>query len=279
MKKSILVAAMVIVVLGLGFAGYVFLVDHSSNIEQAQAITAETLSDDLPGKSPDPSANETLQEFLDGPYWHSDKSGALTEFFLDGGDIGYVDVGSILTDRNSYSIVALLQQHSEHTGADELLELEIVSAGGIDPKYSARFVQVIAGVPMEMPGRIVFASDGTVAAINGDLVNTTEAEIGDIVIQQDEAENIAVDAARRYSSIFRRNNGLDSSEEPLRIEAFSGDFHYVTVPSAGNSLRAEWRVAVTIYGAPWSVEVTVGATTGNVYGVKRLIQHAASSTG
>lgn len=73
---------------------------------------------------------------------HTTKSGAKIDFDLSDGDIGYVDVNSILQARNPYSVVALLKEHGSLTGAEESLEIEINSAGGTHRGHMARFSQV-----------------------------------------------------------------------------------------------------------------------------------------
>lgn len=204
---------------------------------------------------------------------YTNKSGAETEFELYLGEIGYVDVYSILQDRNSHSIVALVQHHRAYTGAGELLELEIESTGGTPERYNARFIQVIEGAPTQARGSVSFDSSGAVHSVYGSFLDTQSKGSGNVVIVQAEAESIALEAARRFSESRRAE-----SAEPLKMEASPGELRYVAVPDTGNALRAEWRVPVSIYGPPFSVEVVVDAQTGNIVSVRSLVEPEAAST-
>lgn len=53
----------------------------------------------------------------------SETEGDLTMFSMTHGEIGDVDVDSVLQDRNPSSVIALLKKHGELTGADESLEI------------------------------------------------------------------------------------------------------------------------------------------------------------
>ena len=246
-----------------------------------EAVSAEAPFDDLVGAvAPDSTGTEneeaTEQPSLAEQVRYSAKSGAVTEFELYPGEIGYVDVHSILQDRNPYSIVALVQHHRAYTGAGELLELEIESTGGAPDRYNARFIQVIEGVPTEARGSVSFDSTGAVHAVYGRFVDSQAARTGSVVIVQAEAEAIALEAARRFAE--PRREGFAERGELLRIEASPGELRYATTPDTGNTLLAQWRVPVSIYGPPFSVEVLVDAETGTVISVKSLIEPAAAST-
>ncbi len=260
---------------------YVLLAGHSDDAEdRKETAPADTLSDNSAGAAATGSAggeeaDAALQLILEGPVRDSAKSGAKTKFDLYRGEIGYVDVDSILQDRDPYSIVALLQQHRAHTGAGELLELEIESTVRLPRGYSADFVQVIRATSTEARGTVAFDSSGAVYTVYGDLFDPEAAGVGNIVILQAEAEAKALEAARRFSE--PRRVGFDERGEPLKMEASPGELRYALDP--GNALRAEWRVPVSIYGPPFSVEVLVAAETGEVLNVKSLIVPAVASTG
>ena len=199
---------------------------------------------------------------LSKPRRRSAKSGAVTEFNLFDGDIGYVDVNSILQARNPYSVVALLKEHGSLTGADESIELEISSAGGTHRGHMARFSQMIGGIPTDARGSVAFYSDGSVYSLRGKIFDSATALEGNVVILPAEAEAIAMEAARRFVAPRGR---------PLRVDASAKQLRYA-VDSDG-ALRAEWQVWVGTIGPHYSLEVLVDAETGRALGVQSLIEH------
>ena len=203
---------------------------------------------------------------LSKPRRRSAKSGAVTEFNLFDGDIGYVDVNSILQARNPYSVVALLKEHGSLTGADESLEIEISSAGGTHRGHMARFSQIIGGIPTDARGSVAFYPDGSVYALRGEIFDSATALESNMVILPAEAEAIATEAARRF---------VAPRGQPLRVDASAEQLRYA-VDSDG-ALRAEWRVLVGTYGPYDSLEVVVAAGTGRVVGVRSVIEKMADS--
>ena len=196
---------------------------------------------------------------------HSTKSGAKTEFDLLDGDIGYVDVNSLLQDGNPYSLVALLKKHQSLTGASELLEIEIESTGGTHWGHDARFVQMIEGVPVpQARGSVGFYTSGAVHFLYGTLVDPGAATSGNVKILRAEAETIALEAARLF--VVPRG-------EPLRMDVSPGQLRYAV--DSDDALRAEWRVLVGTYGPYDSLEVVVAAQTGRVVGVRSVIEKMA----
>lgn len=104
----------------------------------AQSGPAEQTSASKPTLAPDDPPLERKSE----------TKGDLTDFSLSHGDIGYVDMRSIMEDRNPYSIVDLLQAHHELTGADESLEIAIESISENEIcGQEVFFRQLIAGQP------------------------------------------------------------------------------------------------------------------------------------
>ncbi len=262
---------------------YVLLANRSAEREDTnEAAPSDTLSDHLAnaassGSAGGEKADAALQSILEEPIRDSAKSGAKTEYDLDRGEIGYVDVDSILQDRDPYSIVALLQQHHAHTGAGELLELEIESARRTHRGYIADFFQRIGGTPTEARGSVSFDSSGAVYTVYGDLFDPRTAEAGNILIQQAEAEAIAREAAVRF--VESRRAPFEERGKPLRIDNLSAELRYAVDPEAGNSTRAEWRVVVSIFSPMDDVEVLVSAEKGRIVGVQSLVQdvHAQSA--
>ena len=281
MKKFAVIGVSVLAALAV--LVYVLLADRSTDTwEMNEAVPSETLSDNLTTAPTSESAGgekaeAAVQSILEEQVRHSAKSGAKTEFDLYLGEIGYVDVDSVLQNRDPYSIIALLQQHRAQTGASEFLELEIESTGGTHRGYNANFVQVIGGTPTEARGSVGFDASGAVYTLGAVLLDPEAAGEGNNVILQAEAEAIALEAARRFSEL--RRAGFVERGEPLKMEASTGKLRYALAPDVGNALRAEWRVPVSIHGPPFSVEVLVAADTGEVVSVKSLIEPAAASTG
>ena len=119
--------------------------------------------------------------------------GDTTSFSLSHGDIGYVDVASILQDRNAYSILALLQSHKELTAAGDFLEIEIIYTPRENEiwGYQAYFQQLIDGEPTNEVGSVLFSADGAVGRLSGRLVNPESLSVADLLILRPEAEAIA----------------------------------------------------------------------------------------
>lgn len=281
MKRFAVIGIMVLVAIMV--LTYFQVAGRSADIEKInEAASSEALAEDLSDAEPPVSSGKeksdaAAQLIPEDQIRYSEKSGAKTSFELDLGEIGYVDVYSILQDRNPYSIVALVQNHRAYTGAGDVLELGIESTGGSPERYNARFVQVIDGAPTEARGSVSFDSSGLVHAIYGSLLDTQMVGTGNVVIAQAEAEAVAVEAARRF--LESRRDEVAESGQPLKMEALPGELRYVTATDTGNALRAEWRVPVSIYGPPFIVQVLVDAKTGKVVSVKSLIETATVSAG
>ena len=280
MKKFAVIGVSLLVALAV--LAYVFLADRSADTENPkEAAPSETLSDNSAsaassGSDGGEKADAALQSILEEPIRYSAKSGAKTEFDLDRGEIGYVDMDSILQDRDPYSIVALLQQHRAHTDAGELLELEIESARRTHRGYIADFFQLIGGVPTEARGSVSFDSSGAVYTVYGDLFDPEAAEVGNIVIQQAEAEAIAREAAVRF--VEPRRGPFVESNEPLIVEPEVEELRYNPTTGDASRLRAEWRVAVMTYQPFDDLVVSVDAETGEVVRVKSRLKHSCQQT-
>lgn len=281
MKKFALIGILVLVA-AIAVLDYALVARRSAETKTIiEAAPSEALSDNLASAvPPESSGNEksdaAVQPKFEEQIRYSNKSGAETEFELYLGEIGYVDVYSILQDRNPYSIVALVKHHRAYTGAGELLELEIESTGGTTERYNARFIQVIEGRPTQARGSVSFDSSGAVHSVYGSFFDTQAEGTSKVVIVQAEAEAIALEAARRFSELRRSESA--GGRETLKMEAAPGELRYVAAPDTGNALRAEWRVPVSVFGPPFSVEVLVDAQTGDVVSVKSLIEPAAAAT-
>ncbi|MDE0681237.1 MAG: hypothetical protein OXI11_13685 [Gammaproteobacteria bacterium] len=221
-----------------------------------------------------PSANSEPN-----PDWETSKKGDKTEFSLTGGEIGYVDVASVVEERNPYSVVALLQNHQELTGVDESVEITIDWADENERwGYEARFHQLIAGQPAGpgLRGRIFFSSSGAVARTYASIVDPEAIYDSPVLILQPEAEAIALEAAIRYAATLPVRP--DSQGQRLSTEILPGKMLYEL--DAENKLRRVWRIPVAINGPKWdTARVLIDPGTGKVIDVRssRVQQAAAAS--
>ena len=189
----------------LAVLAYVLLVDRSADPENTNGdppadtrglsnLPNPVSSSTAVGEKSDPAAKAVPGQRS----WRTTKSGAITEFYLGDGEIGYVDVDSVVKNRNPYSVVALLQEHDAYTGASQLLELEIDWVSQYAKSYDVEFFQVIGGVPTEARGSLGFDASGVVSWVDGDLFDTEAAEADNILILQSEAEAIAHEGGRPF---------------------------------------------------------------------------------
>ena len=194
--------------------------------------------------------------------------GAVTNFWLEDGDLGYLVVDSVVQDRDPYSVIALLQAHRDLTGADELLELEIGGVRKLPKGMTVFFDQLIEGKPTAGTGYIYFDSSGAVERVKGELIDPQAIRADSVVILQAEAEGIAREAADGYAATLPVMP--EFSERPMRLEISPGELRLVL--DSNNELRAAWRFPVTISGQKFdSAEVLVSAETGEVMRITSLV--------
>ena len=187
----------------------------------------------------------TLSSYQRPPERKTKTIGDLTNFTLTHGDIGYVDVNSIMQRRDPYSIVDLLQAHHELTGADESLEIAIESISENEIwGQEVYFRQLINGQPTNEVGLLFFSPDGAVTRVHSDLINTESLNANDIVILAPEAETIALQSATRYAENIEVHP--DFSDVPVTFTTYSAEMRY-ELDSNSNLLRL-WRVEVNIDG-------------------------------
>lgn len=229
--------------------------------EQARAADLPLPESALANENNGPTDNPTETQ----PKWETSTKGDRTHFSLFYGDIGYVDVASILQDRDPYSIVALLQSHRELTGADESLEIEIVWARENERwGYEARFEQLMEGYRVE-PGTILFSSSGAVGGLYADLINTEALYDSPVLILQPEAEAIALEAAVRYAATLPDFPGLQGQR--LTTETLPGKMLYEL--DSEYKLRRVWRIPVSISGPKGDTAlVSIDPETGKVIDVR-----------
>ena len=204
-------------------------------------------------------------------------TGIRTEVWLSGGEIGFVDVESILRDQDPHSVIALLQEHQVLTGAGEALELEIDRAwqeewGG----YNARYSQVIGGVPTPGRGSVLFEASGAVLSVNAILIDPSTARPNSVNILQAEAAALTRPVAVRLVEPERPR--FVEAGRSLIVEVDSPELRYILNPDNATELRAAWRVLVGTYNPPDEIEVLIDAETGEVIGAKSVIQTAPAKT-
>lgn len=240
----------------------------SAESELAVPATSETLADGQP------AAAEQEQESDSGSALapderplkrESETKGDRTRFSMNHGDIGYVDVNSIMQGRNPYSIVDLLQAHQELTGANDSLEITIerISDNAIWGQ-EVLYRQTIDGRPVRQGGRVFFQPDGTVTRMYGNLVSSRSLNAGDVLILSPEAEAIALDVAARYAENIELAHP-DRSDVPVTLTVLSAEMGYDL--DSDSHLERLWNVSVRIAG-PVGVgdilRVSISPDTGEV---------------
>lgn len=207
--------------------------------------------------------------------WESETTGDRTWFSMSYGDIGYIDVNSILRDNDPYSIVDLLQAHSGLTGAGEALEIAIQSVThNEDWGQKVFFRQHVNGKAMRESGSVFFREDGTVTRLAGNLVDTTSLNTHDVLILQSEAESIALSAAAAYAERLGPV-APDLDDLPVTLMVSSAELKYDVGPDS--MLTSFWRVAVGITGPVGTgVYVLISPQTGKVLKVESTVQMASS---
>ena len=220
-------------------------------------------------------ARDKLSDGERPPKRESVKKGAQRRFSLWRGKIGYVDVPSLVNDLDTYSVVAVLQEHAELTGADE--SLEIVTHGVYENElwgYEAQFAQVIEGVETGWVGNILFSADGQVSAISGKLVNAWALSVNSVVVLAPEAETIALEAADYYAETIP--DRPEWSDIPVRLEVLPSAMLYEL--DENDALHRVWRVPVSISGPKFdNVEVVVSAESGRIVRMESVVKEQASA--
>ena len=279
MKKSVLIA--ILVVVALAIVVYVFLSGGPDGPEAPAESMPERATPERAGASESPEAQTArvarqsdssapLVEEEHTPKRESKTKGDLTTFSLTHGEIGHIDVNSVLLDRDPYSVVALLQDHRDLTGADELLEITIDQIGENDIwGHEVLFTQLIEGRPTNERGKVFFSSDGTVTWVRGDLINLQPLADQSILILPPEAEAKAREAAAGFAATLEPENPQWRGV-PVAITAHPAEIRHEL--DSDYALARVWRVLVSIDGpVATAVWVTVSPETGEVIGVKSMV--------
>jgi len=294
MKKVAVIVAVLLAVLAIG--AYVLLTPRPMSLSEdpgeinpaadAAPVQKRKLSGDRAAAEVPLAADEVkdraVQEALAriAPEKVSRKvAGIRTEFSLSGGEIGFVDVESIVRDRDPHSVIALLQKHQVLTGAGESLELEIdrvysTRRGG----HRARYYQTIGGVPTPGRGSVGFEASGAVYNLGAILVDPSTARLSSVKILQPEAVALARPVAANFVEPQRPR--FEEAGKPLRVvdARTPPELRYFLEPDAANELFAAWRIGVKTYNPPDDLEVLIDAETGAVLGVKSIMEIRPAQT-
>jgi len=265
-------------------AAYVFLLDRSQPPEAADALRPVQQAE--PSRiAPDTRTSPTGQgaAIIPDPVVRTTRTvGDLKVSRFKGGDIGYLDVDSIIKNDDPYSIVALLQEHRDLTGADESLDLEIRFTRDYPAGKSVSFRQLINGKPTKGGGKGSLTFDpasGAVKSGYSSLLNPQPANAMSAFILRDEAVAIARAAAVRFAEPYMRpGDRLSISAEPKELR--------YALDTETDKLRLEWPVWVSFSGFTGhppgitpgiSREFLVAADTGEIVGANNLVQPSAAS--
>ncbi len=274
----------------LAVAASVFLRDHSAPLpedeeaeapaQQLEAVRAAPDTPALPAAPPSGSAIEDVWDFDEGD---------LTTISVSGDGLGYLDVDAITNRNDPSSIVAFLQTHSDDTGADEPLEIEIVGISKYPTSKSVIINQLIDGKRLPHgSGDITFdPATGAVISAYVSLVTPDPALAASVVILQDEA--VAIARAFVTSAVLEEKTVAIESDSgrvgvrPRLRPGFALDIYSVTpkelryaVDWETNKARVEWPVWISADlgdftpGISW--EVLVDASTGEIVGIRNLDQ-------
>ena len=292
----------------LAVAASVLLRDRSAPLPEDEGTPAQRIEDvlaapDTPALPAAPPSGSTLEDVSDFARLQRLQAlrelaaaaaiaaaGDLTTSSLTGDGLGYLDVHAIINNNDPSSIVAFLQAHSDETGADESLEIEIRDTLDYPTRKKVLFDQLIDGKHlMEGQGDITFdPATGAVHHANAWLVTPDPALAASVVILQDEA--VAIARAFVTSAVLE--------EKTVAIESGSGrvgvrprlrpgfafqisratpkEIRYALDPET-NKTRAEWPVWIGARGVAGGLswEVLVDASTGEIAGINDLVQRYA----
>ena len=217
MKKAavIVTASLGALALALAAGAYVWLFGGAeSDLEGAKLSITQGVSDakgdepiagggegqpsELSGKEKPSAVQEAIARIAPSEYKRK-VDGAMTELLLRDGDIGYLDVESLVQNGDPYSVIALLQEHEVLTGVPKTDGLEMESVVMRTPRgYVALYDQIIGGVATPGEGSVAFDSSGSVYDLHSRLVTTGGAKPNSVSITRSEAKHLAREAIARY---------------------------------------------------------------------------------
>ena len=260
--------------------------------QQVEAVRAAPDTTALPAAPPSGSATEDVSDFARLQALRElaaaaaiAAAGDLTTSSLTGDGLGYLDSHAIINNNDPSSIVAFLQAHSDETGADESLEIEIDDIVDYPNIKVVIFDQLIDGKhSIEGRGSIDFdPATGAVISAYVSLVTPDPALAGSVVILQDEA--VAIARAAVAAAVLQEEGVAITRDGDILIvqprlrpgfafqisRATPKELRYALDPET-NKTRAEWPVWIGARGVAGGLswEVLVDASTGEITGIKDL---------
>ena len=279
----------------LAVAASVLLRDRSAPLPEDEGTPAQRIEDvlaapdtpALPAAPPSGSAFEA-----DGLAYGGYEPGDLTTSILAGDGLGYLDVDAIINNNDPSSIVAFLLAHSDETGADESLEIEIAGISEYPTSKSVIINQLIDGKRQPHgSGDITFdPATGAVISAYVSLVIPDPALAASVVILQDEAVAIArafvTSAVLQEKAVAIAHDGDRLYVQPRMRPGFAFQISRVTpkelryaLDPETNKTRFEWPVWIGARGVAGGLswEVLVDASTGEIVGTRDLMEPAAGA--
>ena len=213
---------------------------------------------------------------------------------MAGDGLGYLDVDAIINRNDPSSIVAFLLAHSDETGADESLEIEIAGISEYPTGKKVLIKQLIDGKRRPYGSGSIFFDPATGAVQDAmvEIVTPDPALAASVVILQDEA--VAIACAFVTSAVLEEKTVAIESDSgrvgvrPRLRPGFALDIYSVTpkelrytLDPQTNKARFEWPVWISADlgdftpGLSW--EVLVDASTGEIVGIRSLMRPAAGA--
>ena len=274
-------------VAALAVAASVLLRDRSAPLPEdegaeapVQPVEAVRAAPDTPAAPPSGSAFEDVSDFARLQALRElaaaaaiAAAGDLTTSSLTGDGLGYLDVDAIINNNDPSSIVAFLLAHSDETGADESLEIEIDDIVDYPNIKVVIFDQLFDGKhSIEGRGTIDFdPATGAVISARVSLVTPDPALAGSVVIYQDEAVAIAraavAAAVLQAEGVAITRDGDALFVQPRLRPGFAFQVSRVTVKELRYALdpethkaRFEWPIWISARGVDGGLswEVLVG---------------------
>ena len=290
----------------LAVAASVLLRDRSAPLPEDEGTPAQRIEDvlaapDTPALPAAPPSGSTLEDVSDFARLQRLQAlrelaaaaaiaaaGDLTTSSLTGDGLGYLDVHAIINRNDPSSIVAFLLAHSDETGADESLEIEIAGISEYPTSKSVIINQLIDGKrQLHGSGDITFdPATGAVISAYVSLVIPDPALAASVVILQDEA--VAIARAFVTSAVLEEKTVAIESDSgrvgvrPRLRPGFALDIYSVTpkelryaLDPETNKTRFEWPVWISAdlgdFTPGFSWEVLVDASTGEIAGIRNLV--------
>ena len=302
----------VLLVAVLAVAASVLLRDRSAPLPEDEGTPAQQIEDvlaapDTPALPAAPPSGSTIEDVSDFARLQRLRAlrelaaaaaiaaaGDLTTSILAGDGLGYLDVDAIVNRNDPSSIVAFFLAHSDETGADESLEIEIAGISEYPTGKKVLIKQLIDGKRRPYGSGSIFFDPATGAVRDAmvEIVTPDPALAASVVILQDEA--VAIARAFVTSAVLEEKTVAIESDSgrvgvrPRLRPGFALDIYGVTpkelryaLDPQTNKARFEWPVWISADlgdftpGLSW--EVLVDASTGEIVGIRSLMRPAAGA--